>query len=60
MKLGFRGGDSKKPMDIQPERLRAVAEALLERLKTDGTIFSTSTASIRTCPWKTWRGRSSS
>ncbi|WP_069266946.1 aldo/keto reductase [Paraburkholderia nodosa] len=34
-KFGFQDGDSKKPMDSRPERIRAVAEASLKRLKTD-------------------------
>jgi pyridoxine 4-dehydrogenase len=34
-KFGFRDGDSKKPLDSRPERIRAVAEASLKRLKTD-------------------------
>ncbi len=34
-KFGFQDGDSKKPVDSRPERIRAVAEASLKRLKTD-------------------------
>lgn len=34
-KFGFAEGDSKKGMDSRPERIRAVAEASLKRLKTD-------------------------
>ncbi|HTR07494.1 MAG TPA: aldo/keto reductase [Paraburkholderia sp.] len=34
-KFGFQDGDSKKPMDSRPERIRAVADAALKRLKTD-------------------------
>lgn len=34
-KFGFRNGDSKQPLDSRPERIRAVAEASLKRLKTD-------------------------
>ena len=34
-KFGFQGGDSKAGLDSRPERLRAVAEASLERLRTD-------------------------
>ena len=34
-KFGFQDGDSKKPLDSRPERIRAVAEASLKRLKTD-------------------------
>ncbi|HZZ09665.1 MAG TPA: aldo/keto reductase [Paraburkholderia sp.] len=34
-KFGFQDGDSKKPQDSRPERIRAVAEASLKRLKTD-------------------------
>jgi pyridoxine 4-dehydrogenase len=34
-KFGFQEGDSKKPLDSRPERIRAVAEASLRRLKTD-------------------------
>jgi aryl-alcohol dehydrogenase-like predicted oxidoreductase len=34
-KFGFQDGDSKKPLDSRPERIRAVAEAALKRLKTD-------------------------
>ena len=34
-KFGFQDGDSKKPLDSSPERIRAVAEASLKRLKTD-------------------------
>src|SRR6202007_881422 len=32
---GFKDGDSTKGMDSWPERIRAVAEASLKRLKTD-------------------------
>jgi aryl-alcohol dehydrogenase-like predicted oxidoreductase len=34
-KFGFTDGDSKNPLDSRPERIRAVAEASLKRLKTD-------------------------
>lgn len=34
-KFGFQDGDSKNPTDSRPERIRAVAEASLKRLKTD-------------------------
>jgi aryl-alcohol dehydrogenase-like predicted oxidoreductase len=34
-KFGFRDGDSKAGMDSRPERIRAVADAALERLQTD-------------------------
>ena len=34
-KFGFKGGDSAAGMDSRPERIRAVAEAALKRLKTD-------------------------
>jgi pyridoxine 4-dehydrogenase len=34
-KFGFEEGDAKKGLDSRPERIRAVAEASLERLKTD-------------------------
>jgi aryl-alcohol dehydrogenase-like predicted oxidoreductase len=34
-KFGFEEGDSKKGLDSRPERIRAVAEASLERLRTD-------------------------
>ncbi|HZX72020.1 MAG TPA: aldo/keto reductase [Rhodanobacter sp.] len=34
-KFGFRDGDSKSGMDSRPERIRAVAEGSLKRLKTD-------------------------
>ncbi len=34
-KFGFKDGDSKAGMDSRPERVRAVAEASLERLRTD-------------------------
>jgi aryl-alcohol dehydrogenase-like predicted oxidoreductase len=34
-KFGFQDGDSRKPLDSRPERIRAVAEASLKRLKTD-------------------------
>ncbi|WP_144114288.1 aldo/keto reductase [Paraburkholderia sp. BCC1886] len=34
-KFGFEDGDSKKPVNSRPERIRAVAEASLKRLKTD-------------------------
>jgi pyridoxine 4-dehydrogenase len=34
-KFGFTDGDSKQPLDSRPERIRAVAEASLKRLKTD-------------------------
>src|ERR1700749_3026331 len=34
-KFGFQDGDSKNPSDCRPERIRAVAEASLKRLKTD-------------------------
>ena len=34
-KFGFQNGDSKQPLDSRPERIRAVAEASLKRLKTD-------------------------
>jgi len=34
-KFGFRDGDSTKRLDSRPERIRAVAEASLKRLKTD-------------------------
>jgi aryl-alcohol dehydrogenase-like predicted oxidoreductase len=34
-KFGFGNGDVKQPLDSRPERIRAVAEAALKRLKTD-------------------------
>ncbi|WP_322049524.1 aldo/keto reductase [Paraburkholderia sp. J67] len=34
-KFGFQDGDATKPLDSRPERIRAVAEAALKRLKTD-------------------------
>ncbi len=34
-KFGFRGGDSTQGQDSRPERIRAVADSALERLKTD-------------------------
>jgi aryl-alcohol dehydrogenase-like predicted oxidoreductase len=34
-KFGFRDGDSTKPQDSRPERIRAVADAALKRLRTD-------------------------
>jgi aryl-alcohol dehydrogenase-like predicted oxidoreductase len=34
-KFGFKDGDSQAGMDSRPERIRAVAEAALKRLKTD-------------------------
>ena len=34
-KFGFQGGDSKAGMDSRPERIRAVADASLKRLRTD-------------------------
>jgi len=34
-KFGFENGDSKQPLNSRPERIRAVAEASLKRLKTD-------------------------
>ena len=34
-KFGFRGGDSKAGLDSRPERIRAVADASLKRLRTD-------------------------
>jgi len=34
-KFGFQDGDAKNPLDSRPERIRAVAEASLKRLKTD-------------------------
>ncbi len=34
-KFGFKDGDSKKGLDSRPERIRAVAEESLKRLKTD-------------------------
>ena len=34
-KFGFKNGDSKSGMDSRPERIRAVAEASLKRLRTD-------------------------
>jgi aryl-alcohol dehydrogenase-like predicted oxidoreductase len=34
-KFGFQDGDSSKGQDSRPERIRAVAEAALQRLKTD-------------------------
>ncbi|RDU95834.1 aldo/keto reductase [Trinickia dinghuensis] len=34
-KFGFKDGDSKNTQDSRPERIRAVAEASLKRLKTD-------------------------
>ena len=34
-KFGFKDGDSKAGMDSRPERIRQVADASLERLKTD-------------------------
>jgi aryl-alcohol dehydrogenase-like predicted oxidoreductase len=34
-KFGFQDGDSKRALDSRPERIRAVAEASLKRLKTD-------------------------
>jgi aryl-alcohol dehydrogenase-like predicted oxidoreductase len=34
-KFGFRNGDAQAGMDSRPEHIRAVAEASLERLKTD-------------------------
>ncbi len=34
-KFGFKDGDSKTGMDSRPERIRAVADASLKRLRTD-------------------------
>ncbi len=34
-KFGFKGGDSKAGLDSRPERIRAVADASLKRLRTD-------------------------
>src|SRR3954469_11335967 len=34
-KFGFKDGNSSQPSDSRPERIRAVAEASLKRLKTD-------------------------
>jgi len=34
-KFGFEDGDSQKRLDSRPERIRAVAEASLKRLRTD-------------------------
>lgn len=34
-KFGFRDGDTNKGLDSRPERIRAVAEAALKRLRTD-------------------------
>ena len=34
-KFGFEDGNSKQPLNSRPERIRAVAEASLKRLKTD-------------------------
>lgn len=34
-KFGFQDGDSKKPQDSRPERIREVADASLKRLRTD-------------------------
>ena len=34
-KFGFKDGDSKSALDSRPERIRAVAEASLKRLRTD-------------------------
>src|SRR5512140_1000668 len=34
-RFGFKGGDSQAGMDSRPERIRAVAEAALRRLRTD-------------------------
>jgi aryl-alcohol dehydrogenase-like predicted oxidoreductase len=34
-KFGFQGGDSKTGLDSRPERIRAVADASLKRLRTD-------------------------
>ena len=34
-KFGFQGGDSKAGLDSRPERIRAVADASLQRLRTD-------------------------
>ena len=34
-KFGFKNGDTKTGMDSRPERIRAVAEASLKRLRTD-------------------------
>ena len=34
-KFGFEDGDSSKPQDSRPERIRAVCEASMKRLKTD-------------------------
>ncbi|WP_168791014.1 aldo/keto reductase [Paraburkholderia aromaticivorans] len=34
-KFGFQDGNSKNPLDSRPERIRAVAEASLKRLRTD-------------------------
>lgn len=34
-KFGFQDGDSHKPMDSRPERIREVVEASLKRLRTD-------------------------
>lgn len=34
-KFGFQDGDSQKGLDSRPERIRAVADAALKRLKTD-------------------------
>jgi aryl-alcohol dehydrogenase-like predicted oxidoreductase len=34
-KFGFQDGDAHKPLDSRPERIRAVADASLKRLRTD-------------------------
>jgi aryl-alcohol dehydrogenase-like predicted oxidoreductase len=57
-KFGFKDGNAATGVDSRPERIRAVAEASLKRLKTDRIDLSTSTVSTRACQWKTSPGPS--
>ena len=54
-KFGFRDGRVDAGMDSRPERIREVAEASLQRLKTDRIDLFSNTASIPMCPWRMWR-----
>lgn len=57
-KFGFKDGDSRTGMDSRPERIRQVADASLERLRTDRIDLFYQHRVDPTCPSRTWRARS--
>jgi len=57
-KFGFDCDKPGQVINSRPAHIRAAVEGSLARLKTALSIFTISTAWIRTCQWRTWRERS--